>query len=300
MNLRRLATLGLVGAATALGTPPAQAHEPLWGETPTIFGPGVIHPELRFGTLRRGETTDPGDEKMDEFDQMFAIQYGINRYVNVRATLPGMRTTFEENIGGTVQDTLVAGAGDLLLDAKWRYHLHQETGLQRSQALVAGWKLPTGDDDRTGPDGNRLVPSHQPGSGRHGLELGWAVDQERLIDTWWACVFYNHDFGDGFRKGDAGEITAAYGRWLVRPNSADEFGLNLAAGIRVETAGSDTLEDGSSAGNSWSLAGVHITPIFTKGRAQYRIGVLVPLVRSGDEEMTDFPWEVRAGWEMFF
>src|SRR4029077_15913575 len=109
--------------------------------------------EVRFGRRRRGEAADQGDKRMDEFDQMFAIQYGINRYVNVRATLPGMRSTFEENIGGTGQDTFVAGAGDLLLDAKWRYHLHQATGLQRSQALVVGWKLPTGDDDRVGPDG---------------------------------------------------------------------------------------------------------------------------------------------------
>ncbi|HYV19863.1 MAG TPA: hypothetical protein VFC25_12635 [Verrucomicrobiae bacterium] len=296
----RLAAAGVLAAATTLAAPPALAHEPLWGETPTIFGPGVIHPELRFGYLRRGETSDPGDERQEQFEQMAAVQYGINRYVNVRMTLPGMRSTFEENIGGQVEDTLVAGGGDLLLDAKWRYHLHQELGLQRSQALVVGWKLPTGDDDRAGPDGVRLDPSLQPGSGRHGVEIGWAIDRERLIDTWWACAFYDHDFGDGFRKGDSGEITAAYGRWLVRPNSADEFGFNLAAGIRAEVAGSDTLEDGASAGNDWRLAGVHVTPIFTKGRAQYRIGVFVPLVRSGDDEMTDFPWEVRAGWEMFF
>ena len=119
-------------------------------------------------------------------------------------------------------------------------------------------------------------------------------------DECWSPRLFEHDFGDAFKKGDTGEITAAYGRWLVRPNAADEFGFNLATGIHAEVAGSDTLEDGSSAGNSWRLAGVHVTPIFTKGRAQYRIGVFVPLVRSGDEEMTDFPWEVRAGWEMFF
>jgi len=291
---------GLLLAAWLSCAGPVLAHEPLWGETPTIFGPGVIHPEIRLGYVRRGTADEPGDERMSEFEQMVAVQYGINRFVNVRATLPGMRTTFEENIGGAVADAFVAGSGDLLIDAKYRYHLHQETGLQRSQALLVGWKLPTGDDDRTGPDGARLDPSRQPGSGRHGVELGWATDQERLVDSWWACAFYEHDFGSGFRKGDAGEITAAYGRWLVRPNSADEFGMNLAVGVHAEANGADILEDGSSAGNAWRIAGVHLTPILTKGRAQYRIGVFVPLARSGDESMTDFGYELRGGWEMFF
>src|SRR6185503_8092796 len=89
---------GLLAAAWLPGIATALAHEPLWGETPTIFGPGVIHPEIRLGYLRRGTTRDPGDERMSEFEQMVAVQYGINRFVNVRATLPGMRTTFEENI----------------------------------------------------------------------------------------------------------------------------------------------------------------------------------------------------------
>ena len=63
----RLAAAGVLAAATTLAAPPALAHEPLWGETPTIFGPGVIHPELRFGYLRRGETSDPGDERQEQF-----------------------------------------------------------------------------------------------------------------------------------------------------------------------------------------------------------------------------------------
>lgn len=292
-----LALAALVAPATIT---PTLAHEPLWGETPTIFGPGVWHPEIRLGFARRGSVDDPGDERMEDFEQMVALQYGINRHVNVRVTVPGVQSTFEENLGGSVADASVSGIGDVLVDAKYRYHLSQDTSLQRSQALLVGWKLPTGEDDAIGPDGTRLVPSHQAGSGTHGLEIGWAIDQERLDDTWWACAFYNHDFGSGFRMGDMLEVTAAYGRWLVRPNVADDFGLNLAAGVRAEGAASDRLEDGSSAGNSYRLAGIHVTPIVSKGRSQYRIGVFVPLYRSGDAIATDFGWEVRAGWEMFF
>jgi hypothetical protein len=279
---------------------PALAHEPLWGETPTIFGPGVWHPEIRLGSVRRGSVDEPGDERMDEIEGMVGLQYGINRFVNVRLTVPMTRATVEENLGGTVGESSFSGVGDAMIEGKYRFHLVQETGLQKSQAVLLGWKLPTGEDDVTGPDGARLPPSQQPGSGRHGLELGWAIDQERLDDTWWACAFYMHDFGSGFREGDMAEVTAAYGRWLVRPNVADELGLNLALGIHARGSGDDRLEDGSSADNSYRLAGLHLTPIVSFGRSQYRIGVFVPLVRSGDELSTDFSYEVRMGWEMFF
>jgi len=43
-----------------------------------------------------------------------------------------------------------------------------------------------------------------------------------------------------------------------------------------------------------------MTPIVTKGRNQYRLGMFVPLVKGGDEEETNFGYEIRAGWEMFF
>jgi hypothetical protein len=290
----------LWAALLASAFSPALAHEPLWGETPTIFGPGVWHPEIRLGSVRRGSVDEPGDERMDEIEGMVGLQYGINRFVNVRLTVPMTRATVEENLGGTVGESSFSGVGDALIEGKYRFHLVQETGLQKSQAVLLGWKLPTGEDDATGPDGARLPPSQQPGSGRHGLELGWAIDQERLVDTWWACAFYMHDFGSGFREGDMAEVTAAYGRWLVRPNVADELGLNLALGIHARGGGDDRLEDGSSADNSYRLAGLHLTPIVSFGRSQYRIGVFVPLVRSGDELSTDFSYEVRMGWEMFF
>ena len=50
----------LLAAALLLAVAaPASAHEPLWGETPTVFGFGVVHPELRFafrdaGSARHG------------------------------------------------------------------------------------------------------------------------------------------------------------------------------------------------------------------------------------------------------
>jgi len=275
----------------------ALAHEPLWGETPVIFGPGVFHPEIRLGFMRAGR--DPGDARSRQIAQEYALQYGINRFVNVRLRLPVADLSVEENPAGATGKTRVSGHGDLMLDAKYRFHLRQETGFQTAQALVVGWKLPTGADDRTAADGTRLPPGEQPGTGQHGAELGYAFDRERLIDSWWLSAFYDHDFGRGFRRGDSGEVDAAYGRWLVRPHVADEWGLNLALGVHAEIATGDRLEGDVPARNAHRVAGVHLTPIVTRGRSQFRVGVFVPLLRGGDEEETDFGYEVRAGWEMF-
>ena len=293
--------IGAVALAAALAsTTPALAHEPLWGETPTIFGPTVFHPEIRIGFLRRGGSPDPGEQSSEDIDQEYGLQYGINRFVNLRVTIPVMHMTIEENTAGTTEEALVSGVGDAMVAAKVRFHLHQETGFQTSQALVAGWKMPTGDDDRTDPGGGRLPPSDQPGSGRHGVELGWATDVERLVDSAWASVFYGHDFGGGFKRGDTLEVDMAYGRWIVRPNTSEDLGVNLAFGIHGEAAASDHLDDGASAENSYRIGGIQLTPILTKGNAQYRLGIFVPLARAGDDRRTDFPYEVRAGWEMFF
>ncbi|HEV8701783.1 MAG TPA: hypothetical protein VGV60_10980 [Candidatus Polarisedimenticolia bacterium] len=276
------------------------AHEPLWGETPAIFGPRVFHPEIRIGLTRHGGPPGSDGVRSRELESEYGLQYGINRFVNVRLSLPAIQTNLEEEVGGITQRTRVSGVGDALLSVKYRFHLRQDTGFQRAQALIIGWKLPTGDSHRRDSTGIRLPPGDQPGSGRHGLEMGYAVDRERLVDSAWASVFYTHEFGDGFRRGDAVELDAAYGRWIVRPNVAEDLGINLAVGIHAEAMADDRLEGAISAENAHQVAGVQVTPIITKGRAQYRVGVFVPLLKSGDEEETDFNYEVRAGWEMFF
>jgi len=278
----------------------ASAHEPLWGETPTIFGPHVFHPEVRFGFMHRGSAAGAGGQDFRDVEQEYGLQYGINRFVNVRLTLPAVRTDLEENVAGTTQETRVTGIGDALLSAKYRFHVRQAVGLQTSQALVFGWKVPTGADDLRSPGGARLAPVDQPGSGRHGIRMGYSIDRERLVDTAWASAFYRHEFGTGFRRGDAVEADAAYGRWCVRPNVAEDLGVMLAVGLHGEAAADDRLEGGLSAGNGHQVAGLHVTPIITRGRTQYRIGIFVPLLKGGDKQQTDFGYELRAGWETFF
>ena len=298
---RRARRCVAAGLAVSLGaSAPILAHEPLWGETPVIFGPGVIHPEIKIRFVRKGARLDPGESRSRMIEQEYGLQYGINRFINVQITLPVASMEFDENIAGTVQRTGVSGLGDAMLKAKYRFHLRQETGFQTAQTLVAGWKVPTGSDQRTGPDGSRLSPADQPGSGRHGVEVGYAYDREHLADSLWASLFYDHEFGQGFRRGDTGELDASYGWWLLRPNVAEQLGVNFAVGLHAEASASDRLENGVSARTAHSVAGIHLTPIITKGQYQYRVGLFVPIVKGGNKEQTDFGYEIRAGWEMFF
>jgi hypothetical protein len=282
LTKRWLPSAGLVLLAAATT---AAGHEPLWGETPTLFGPHVVHPEVRFGWA------SPGDATM--FEQEYGVQYGINRWVNARLVLPAVRRDFDGEDASTGNRI-----GDAVLSMKYRFHLAQESGIQSSQSVVLGWKTPTGDDSLEGPDGERLTPSDQPGSGRHGVKVGYAADHERLVDSTWVSAFYSHDFGSGFRRGDLLELDTAYGRWIVRPNVADDLGVNLAFGLHGEAGAPDELENGGSADNRYQMIGVQMTPIVTKGRSQYRVGVLVPFWKNGDETRAGL--ELRAGWEMFF
>jgi len=288
--------LGIVFCSSA----PALAHEPLWGETPVIFGPGVFHPEIKIRLVRVGGPPGPGETRARTIEEEYGLQYGINRYVNVRLTLPVARIDLDENVAGSVRGARVSGPGDAMFEAKYRFHLRQARGFQTSQTLVAGWKFPTGADDRTGPDGSRLPPGEQPGTGRQGIEIGYAFDRERLVDTFWASGFYHHELGDGFRTGDMVELDAAYGRWISRPNVAEDLGVILAIGLHAEGAASDRLEANLSTGNAHHVAGIQMTPIITKGRHQYRVGLFVPLLKGGDRGETDFGYEIRAGWETFF
>jgi hypothetical protein len=194
----------------------------------------------------------------------------------------------------------VTGVGDTLVSAKYRFHLRQETGFQSSHALILGWRLPTGADDRTDANGARLSPSDQPGSEHHGVEVGYATDREKLIDSAWVSAFYRHEFGEGFRRGEMIDLDVAYGRWVVRPNEADDLGINLAIGVHAESSADDRSENGRPIGNAHKVAGLHMTPIITKGRHQYRIGIFVPVIKAGNRDETDFRYQVRASWEMFF
>jgi hypothetical protein len=286
-------------AGLLMSAVPAHAHEPLWGETPTVFGFGVIHPELRLayrdaGSLRNGSIR----ARMFETEGM--VQYAPSTAINLMLEVPWMESVREQRIGGGRRQAVLNGLGDVRLLAKRRFSARQGEGLNVQQSLVYGLKLPTGESRLRDVDGRRADPHDQPGTGKPGLVLGYAWDRETIADTVWASMMLNHDLGGGYRMGDMADVDTAYGRWLIRPNEASALGLNLALGLHGEVHAGDPLGRGVNAHNGHRLLGVQLTPIFTKGKHQLRLGVFVPFARSGPPDHADFPYEVRMAFETFF
>lgn len=296
MRERHLAVLGfLMGLAVA----PAWAHEPLWGETPTVFGFGVIHPEVKWMYFDAGSTRN-GGKRMRMFEQETMIDYAPSTAINLRLEIPYYNNLHEEIVGGQKRSSFISGLGDITLRAKRRFSVRQDIGLNVQQSLLYGVKLPTGASHHRDPDGSRADPHDQTGTGKLGILLGYAWDRERLDDTVWASVVWTRDLGSGFRMGDMVMLDAAYGKWLIRPNEASELGLNLAVGLHGEYHRDDPLGMGQDADNGHRLLGFHLTPIVTKGNHQFRVGVLVPLSRGGAQDHTEFDYELRAAFETFF
>lgn len=293
---------GWIGAAALILSAlsdPASAHEPLFGETPVIFGPNVYHPEVKVMFFEGGNTDQVGNEEMRMFEQMVMLDYGVSRYLNLRLEIPYLNNRMKMNIGSQVVGATVSGPGDLTLRGKYRFHLKQAAGFQLQQSALLGVKLPTGRNDHRYPNGARLDPVDQTGSGKPGLLLGYTFDRETIEDTVWVSAIWRRDLGGGFRRGDTIELNASYGRWLKIANTAEELGVIIPVGFYGEIVGSDYLEAGRSADNSFRLFGLQATAIATKGRNQYRVGVFLPLTHSGDEKR-DYPYQLRAAFETFF
>ena len=295
----RLNSLPLAGLFLAVAAAPAAAHEPLWGETPSVFGFGVIHPEVRLG-YRDAGSTRRGGVRARMLESELMVQYAPSTALNVTLEVPSMQMIREARRGGRRRRVVISGLGDLELTAKRRFSVRQAEGLNVQQSLIYGLKLPTGESGHRDVDGGRAEPHDQPGTGKPGLILGYAWDRERVDDTIWASARYHRDLGGGFRMGDMVEADTAYGRWLIRPNEASQLGFNLALGLHGEFHARDRLDGGRRADNAHHLLGVQLTPIFTKGNHQLRFGIFVPFVRSGPADHADFPYEVRFAFETFF
>lgn len=294
-SIRPAGALLLVGALALLTALPAAAHEPLWGETPSVFGFGVIHPEVRFG-YRDAGATRRGGIRQRLFESETMVQYAPSIALNLMLEIPWMQSV-RESRGRRVS---IGGLGDIELLAKRRFSVRQSEGLNVQQSLIYGVKLPTGADSHRDVTGRRADPHDQPGTGNPGLVLGYAWDRERVQDTVWASMRYHRDLGGGFRMGDMLEVDSAYGWWFIRANEAAHLGFNLAVGLHGELHAADPLGGAGSARNQHRLLGVQVTPIFTRGNHQLRLGVFVPFVRSGPADHADFPMEFRFAFETFF
>jgi hypothetical protein len=307
MNLARKRAgllVGLIAAFTLGAQTAAHAHEPLWGETPQTFAFGVIHPEVRFaltgsnGLFRGGLRVENGDGlRLSRQETILSLQYAFDTSRNIRLEIPAAVVTATRLVDGALRETRTSGLGDAVLSLKNRYRADFGPDFKKQFSYLVGVQLPTGAHGGRNPDGTRLMPSEQPGSGNFGLALGWAFDYERLQDTVWVSAHYQRDLSGRDRKGDELELDAAYGYWVKRANRPQDLGIILAAGPHLQIAGRDRVSQPTHDDSGGETAGIQATLIATKGQYQGRIGFLVPVYRHFNGTQLGAGTEFRAGFE---
>ncbi len=290
----------------AFGPAAALAHEPLWGESPQTFAFGVFHPEIRFGydnasVLLGGSRRlhNPDSLRRSRLDSLVSLAYAPETWLNVKLEVPFAQVASQQRIAGSLRSSTVSGTGDLVLSAKTRFEQRFGPDWKFHQSATVGLQLPTGERGGRMPDGSLLAPSDQPGSGRFGLSLGYAVAYERLADTTWASVMFRTDAPSGkYRRGDSLMADAAYGYWVRRALRPQDEGLLLALGPHLEMSGKDRAAGASDPNSGYTSIGLQATFIRTQGQTQTRIGILVPLHQhvAGTQLRSDL--QIRAGWEM--
>jgi hypothetical protein len=295
----------LVAAAFFVVAAPALAHEPLWGESPQTFAFGVWHPELRLSydnnhNLFRGtrRIVNPEALRRSRFDTLLSLQYAPKTSMNVRLEIPYSQVLTQQRFGGQLRHTGVQGLGDVVVSAKSRIHQRFGEDWKEHQSFTVGLQLPTAEHKGRSPDGARLGPSFQPGSGKWGMVLGYAYAFERLEDTAWASAMYSRDFGGAGTKGDMVMLDLNYGRWMPRAKRPQDLGIVLSAGTHVELMGHDRLGAGRDPDSGWTVLGLQSSVIATKGQMQFRIGVMVPVYQQVNGTQLRPDAQIRAGWEM--
>ena len=296
--------IALFGALTILVPRAAHAHEPLWGESPQTFAFGILHPELRFGyendclPLRGGSRIgNPDLLRRTRADGLFSLQYAPKTSLNVRVDIPFAQVLTAQRIGGQVRRTSATGLGNIALSAKSRFYQRFGEDWKVHQSYLAGISLPTGAGGFY-PDGSRISPSDAPGSNKPGVMLGYAFAYERLKDTFWASAMFMTDIGGAGSRGPSLEIDANYGYWVRRAKRPQDLGVILAAGVHLQSQGKDRAAHGSDPNSGYDTAGLQASLIATKGQAQFRAGVLVPVYQRVNGTQLRPEIQLRAGMEI--
>jgi len=264
---------------------------------PLTLGRGTLHPVFRSRYLDAGNRAS-GRMRMWEQDLM--LDYAATADMNLRLDIPILANAQERGRRGA----FVSGLGDISLRGKQRIGGSRGEGTQSQHSVFYGVKLPTGSDDAYGPSHggvrHRLNAVDQAGTGNPGVLLGYGWTGESLWEAGWASTTWRRDVGGGMRLGDTVEATGTYARWVKRPDEAEDLGFKLSTGLTGVYHTADTRSSGRSSNNDFGYLGPHFTPVVTKGNYILQLGVLIPVIRSGEAHRVDFPYEIRFGVETFF
>lgn len=163
-------------AITMLIASLAGAQESYWTPAATQPGRGQWTAAVRGEYMRYQNDPTGLGRRVDEYTLRTRLNYGLTRDVALTAELPVIYRETTTNDAGRAMDLAGtdAGAGDLVLTAKWRFWQHDTSGIDTQRlATFANLETPTG-------TGELSSHSWNPGfgavytvvRGRHGFNQG--------------------------------------------------------------------------------------------------------------------------------
>ena len=219
----------LLGAGMMAAPPPGAAHNPIFTPGPhLVYGGGL---EATIGYTR--ERASGAGAAATEQGANLELEYGLTSNWTAEMELPFADK--DVNARGS------AGLGDLVLRSRYRFLRLDSPGAQRSAALLAQVKLPTGDDGR----------SPRLGSGSTDFVGGLLYGREgrRWYYNLAARYRLNSEGGGGLEKGDRQFLDVVGGvrpflTGYLQPDAVVFLELNLENAGRDQLNGVDLADTG--------------------------------------------------------
>lgn len=240
-------------------TGPAAAHNPIFTPGPhLVYGGGI---EATITYVRDRASGDGRRETGQEAE--IEVEYGITADL-----------TAEIGLSYLVKDAdgqSASGLGDIVLRSRYRFLRLSTPGVQRSAAILAQIKLPTGDHDST--------PRLGSGSTDFVGGLLWGHESRRWYYNLAARYRRNTEGEGGLRKGDRHLLDLAGGVRLALTGYLEPDAVVFLE-FNWENAGHDELNGvGLADTGGWEL---FLSPglFATYRNIAFRTGIQIPLVRN--------------------
>ena len=250
-------------------TKPAAAHNPIFTPGPhVVYGGGL---ETTIGYSR--DRASGAGEKETEQEIELELEYGLTADWTAEIELP--------YVVKDSSDDGSSGLGDIVLRSRYRFLRLDTPGVQRSAALLAQVKLPTGDDDST--------PRLGSGSTDFVGGLLYGHESRRWYYNLAARYRFNTEGGGGLEKGDRQFLDLVGGvrpvlTGYLEPDAVVFLELNWENAGRDERNGADIANTGG-----WEL---FLSPgIFATYRnIALRTGIQIPIAEglNGNQPTSDY------------
>lgn len=172
----------------------------------------------RSGLVRDGEKVfDPLDRKVSVLGVPVVVPYELlkNR-LDIVGVVPILHKQMKSTQNGRREKISTSGIGDLSLLAKYLILQKDAPGRTTRIALVSRVKFPTGNDDATDRQGNRLPPPLQVGSASVDYSAGAVFTHVvRRVGFNADLVYDFNNQANGFEAGDSLKYDFAFGYRLL-------------------------------------------------------------------------------------